>query len=83
MSRMNHAAFAQCGIQELSLGEVDFVGGAVDADDVIKVGTYVAAGATLVAGVSGGPTNPVGATATVVAGLAAITIGVAMLVDND
>ena len=83
MSQMNHAAFAQGGIQELSFGELDMVGGAVDADDVITVAAFVGAAATIVAVASGGPTNPVGATATAVVGLSAIAGGVAALVDDD
>lgn len=83
MSRMNHAAFTQNGIKELAFGEIDLVGGAADADDVISAGTYVVAGATLAAAVTGGPSNPVGATFTVIAGVATIAVGVAILVDDD
>jgi hypothetical protein len=80
---MNQAAFAEHGIMELNFVEVDLVCGAVDADDVITAGTIIGAGATIAAGVTGGPTNPVGAFFTAVAGVATITVGVAILVDED
>ena len=57
MSELNHAAFTHGGIQELSFGQVDLVGGAVDwgtvATETIK-GAVIGAAAGAAGGAAGG-----------------------------
>ena len=90
MSQMNHAAFAQGGIQELSFGEVDLVGGADAASDLGDTMTWIAAGAAMVAGVATvtapatvGTSGVVAGGAAVVSGLAAAVAVVAYAVSED
>lgn len=87
MSNMNHAAFAQAGLQELSFGEIDLVNGAVDwgqvASDAMEGATIglvagaaggAAAGA-MAGGVGAGPGAAAGGVAGAVGGAVAGALG--------
>ncbi|RDS76199.1 hypothetical protein DL238_00240 [Alteriqipengyuania lutimaris] len=88
---MNHAEFACAGgIQDLSFGEVDLVGGADFAGDVRDTMTWVglgaaavAAGAAMAAPPTAGASAPVAAGAGIVAGAAMVVAGVAGLMSDD
>ncbi|MEP0390631.1 MAG: hypothetical protein ABJ205_07660 [Erythrobacter sp.] len=87
MSNMNHAAFAQCGIQELSFDDIEMVGGAVDWGGVFEGAATAAAGVLLVtagsaatAGTAGVASIPGGIA--IAAGAVAIVAGGAQVIES-